>query len=364
MLSLGILAKEVGTHSFRKGVANELSNSPGLQSRYIFSGSGGDQFVGRAAAGLNVNDIEFAHLPPHFNGLTLSQDDLDTILPGYSSYYPESFRCVVPFLLASIVYHSEWLMDNLSADHPLFSSLLWTTKLVSRLDGQIETGRIYNPVSSMRATGVPPHVVLAERMKAIEDKLCFMEQIFSSLPNQIRDAIAEQITLPPQSTMSQQFLDDLCSNIVSRLQQSPLTLPETDVSEPNAPNLIAPSDLKCPTCKVFDAWHMWWNGVPKFRVSTPLRRFLPRDFPKSSDRVNFSKLKRVMTELLKHASVDERELVRLDVLRRTQEFERCMAALCNSLGVDLEQHSIGRRKMSDLTYPTLYDLIAKGAKKL
>ncbi|KAH9076305.1 hypothetical protein Ae201684P_012791 [Aphanomyces euteiches] len=64
----GVSVKEVGTHSFRKGVASELSNNPGcptpvsvhlragwtlgpVQGRYIFSGSGGDQFVGRAAAG-------------------------------------------------------------------------------------------------------------------------------------------------------------------------------------------------------------------------------------------------------------------------------------------------------------------------
>ena len=69
MLSLGITADEVGTHSFRKGVVSSLSNNPGgpanasvclragwslgpVQGRYIFSGPGGDQFVGRAAAGL------------------------------------------------------------------------------------------------------------------------------------------------------------------------------------------------------------------------------------------------------------------------------------------------------------------------
>ncbi|KAH9112692.1 hypothetical protein AeMF1_013012 [Aphanomyces euteiches] len=68
LLCLGVSVKEVGTHSFRKGVASELSNSHGgptpvsvhlragwtlgpVQGRYIFSGSGGDQFVGRAAAG-------------------------------------------------------------------------------------------------------------------------------------------------------------------------------------------------------------------------------------------------------------------------------------------------------------------------
>lgn len=38
-----------------------------VQNRYIHQSPGGDQFVGRAAAGLNVNSDEFADLPPHFD---------------------------------------------------------------------------------------------------------------------------------------------------------------------------------------------------------------------------------------------------------------------------------------------------------
>ena len=68
ILSMELSISEIGTHSFRKGVASELSNTPGgpasvsvwlragwslgsVQGRYIFAGSGGDQFVGRVAAG-------------------------------------------------------------------------------------------------------------------------------------------------------------------------------------------------------------------------------------------------------------------------------------------------------------------------
>ncbi|RHX98200.1 hypothetical protein DYB36_006147 [Aphanomyces astaci] len=68
MSSFGVLVKDIGTHSFRKRVASELSNTPGgpeavnvwlragwtlgsVQGRYIFAGSGGDQLVGRGAAG-------------------------------------------------------------------------------------------------------------------------------------------------------------------------------------------------------------------------------------------------------------------------------------------------------------------------
>lgn len=66
---MGLIIADIGTHSFRKGIATVLANKPGghaaisiwlragwslgsVQSRYIFEGAGGDQFVGRAATGL------------------------------------------------------------------------------------------------------------------------------------------------------------------------------------------------------------------------------------------------------------------------------------------------------------------------
>lgn len=111
LVNQGIDISMIGTHSFRKGVASYLSGTPGgptaisiylragwslgpVQSRYILEGEGGDQVCGRAATGLPVIDISFANLPPHFikgdSGLTASE--WEDILPGYSTFYPKSFR--------------------------------------------------------------------------------------------------------------------------------------------------------------------------------------------------------------------------------------------------------------------------------
>lgn len=84
--------------------------------RYILSYEGGDQLCGRAATGLPLTDAEFAILPPHLNiseGSILTLNQWNQILPGYSSYYLESFRPVIPFLLASLVYHKRFLEENL-----------------------------------------------------------------------------------------------------------------------------------------------------------------------------------------------------------------------------------------------------------
>ena len=76
MIAMGLSMSDIGTHSFRKGVASVLSGFPGgpqavsiwlragwslgaVQGRYIFAGSGGDQFVGRAATGTLIKKMHF-----------------------------------------------------------------------------------------------------------------------------------------------------------------------------------------------------------------------------------------------------------------------------------------------------------------
>ena len=36
------------------------------QDRYVFSGAGSEQIVGRAVCGLPIQSMDFAILPPHF----------------------------------------------------------------------------------------------------------------------------------------------------------------------------------------------------------------------------------------------------------------------------------------------------------
>ena len=83
---MGMLIVDLGTHSIRKGVSTFLSGIPtaisiylragwslgNVQNRYILDGGGGDQLCGRAATGLDINDVSFASLPPHFDQATLS----------------------------------------------------------------------------------------------------------------------------------------------------------------------------------------------------------------------------------------------------------------------------------------------------
>lgn len=129
---------ELGTHSFHKGVGTFLSGSPDgpnvvtiylragwslgpVQSRYLFTSKGGDQHVGRCACGLPPMDDNFATLPPHFGEYVLSEGVWNTVTGG-AFHTNDGFKTVVPYLLASIVYHQDWLVRTLPTTHPLFFS--------------------------------------------------------------------------------------------------------------------------------------------------------------------------------------------------------------------------------------------------
>ena len=145
-----------------------------MACRYIFEGQGGDQFVGRAATGLNLNDSRFACLPPHFDfsgGPVLSLAEWEDILPGYSTFYPAEFRAAIPFLLASIIFHRQWLRANLSAQHPIFYSRIFTSGITTKLCEKIQAGIFKNDLTGMIASGIPQHVKLLHRFDELDKQM-------------------------------------------------------------------------------------------------------------------------------------------------------------------------------------------------
>ena len=87
--------------------------------RYIFLGIEADQYLGRLLAFLNPKSIDFAVLPPHFDGsssqmrrVSMAVNECFGGLVRKSSTMPG----VLQFCLASVVYHARdggWLRKNL-----------------------------------------------------------------------------------------------------------------------------------------------------------------------------------------------------------------------------------------------------------
>ena len=252
LLNQGVDISMIGTHSFRKGIASFLSGTPGgptaisiylragwslgpVQSRYILEGEGGDQVCGRAASGLPLTDVSFANLPPHFlrnNEDCLSTAEWEDILPGFSKFYPKNFREVVPFLLASLIYHQQYLTELQVSNprHPLFLQRVWTSGVLIRLKDKVGAGCNRNPISKLTATGVPPHLVLANSIVGLRHDMCMMkEEIIAKLeqlPDALKNTMLENfqiegtvpITRHEMHDMMKISVDDLKKTIESSLQ--------------------------------------------------------------------------------------------------------------------------------------------------
>jgi hypothetical protein len=180
---LGGEKQQLGTHSIRKGAASYCAgmiNGPStvqvflragwslgnVQDRYLFAGAGGDQLTGRVLSGLPFNDSSFALLAPHFSAEGLREINWSTVLPLYSRL-PETFKRALPYLLASICYHEKWLRSNLSPQHPLFSTYLFSSGAVNNLKCYVIAGCSRCVITGMIATGIPSHLAVSNELTAI-----------------------------------------------------------------------------------------------------------------------------------------------------------------------------------------------------
>ncbi|OWZ09481.1 LOW QUALITY PROTEIN: hypothetical protein PHMEG_00017813 [Phytophthora megakarya] len=127
---------------------------PGVQDTYIRYESAGDRIVGRYVAGLPFDYTGFAILPPFF-------PDVDEFVRANISLcfnnLPPHLLQTGGFLLASLVYHCEYVRKVLGPQHPLYRNPVFgNVELVSQLKQRV-TCRTAWPSDRIRPTGVPPH---------------------------------------------------------------------------------------------------------------------------------------------------------------------------------------------------------------
>jgi hypothetical protein len=91
---------------------------------------------------------------------------------GYDNY-PDGFKTCFPYLLASLIYHEQYLREFLYDAHPLWNSRVFTNNRhlhALRADGAILLGVGICPDTGLRATGIPAHLAIADKItKLIEE---------------------------------------------------------------------------------------------------------------------------------------------------------------------------------------------------
>lgn len=189
---VGVNGSHLTSHCTRKGSTSYVVSLPGLSNviacwlragwqlggvlpKYITVESGGDQTVGRTVSGLPSGELDFTLLPARFklNAIVAWAD----IVPNYA-VYPEDFRTIIPYLVATVVHHAAWIRDNLPESHPIFISRCWRSGAqISLAASVLAPCRMTCNQTGMVATGIPPlHVFMNQQQDNSSAILSAIEQ--------------------------------------------------------------------------------------------------------------------------------------------------------------------------------------------
>ena len=99
----------------------------GVTRTYHTWSEAGDQYCGHVISGLGVNSVKFAMQAPHFmkrqEKLTLINEGIALVYPGRPGAAGSGeWNAIAGHLLASLVFHHDWLRKILPANHPLFET--------------------------------------------------------------------------------------------------------------------------------------------------------------------------------------------------------------------------------------------------
>jgi hypothetical protein len=397
--SLGAKVKEIGTHSTRKGAASYCCGmvsgpSPiqvyqragwslgNIQDRYLFGGNGGDQLTGRVVSGLPNTNTSFSTLPPHFS--PECNVNWDLILPCYNQY-PNTFKQVVPYLLASLVYHEQWLKDNLNITHPLFSSALFSSGELKSYRPFVLLGEGHCAITKLGATGIPPHLAMANELNGVIHEVKGFNTIvktqFEQMPKLLTTEMLSNFTVNGAIPVTMDAMNRLFVSLSEKIE---LKFTSSQVENTNTSDLsnqtpfmnwywkgrfrMVPENWTLPTNNIKDIWNLWWYGHIENKIQ-PYRRLKWHDVvsePTSrSTGVQLAKTNTVMQEIEKVA----KEMNLIETGRNIDELtkEECSTLFDKTFTAIHEQlrpnstTQVGR--WGELSIATFYKMIQSGRKK-
>ena len=309
----------------------------------------------------------------------------NALVPGYK-YYPARFKVAIPYLVASVVFHEEWLRKNLSSEHPYFKCRLYTSN-VSWSD-KILSGSGYNATSKMSASGLPEHARLSKDITNVEHSLGILErslsdhsaaaeernrELLQELPVAITEVIMQRVRIEGVQALTVEEIKNLMANQSSEIMEAlkcylnerfrePLSGVDTSdsvvASSRNADHSWEPfvwggqfhwlpQEYTFPPMTVRQPWDAWLYGSVRDYIP-PYRKISPRNPTVcSSQKGKYCKAKFVMDCLLAHVAADER--LRVHKLSATEADGLFATAYSACMGIDISTMQGGSR-YSKLSY--------------
>ena len=205
---------------------------------YVHATDGGDQNVGRVLCGLNPTDPELCTLPVRFQPGEVAKINWADLVVDFSSF-PESFKIVITYLVASVVYHRQFLCDHLHSAHPLFASRFWRNGYQEKLkDLILGPVRMFCPITEMTASGVSQQTAMHHELRMELDAFRKQQQrsepvtkeniqciVSEVIRQEIKDAFQAHAVTPNSSV----DVSNISSSSFEPLPASSSTSPTTNV---------------------------------------------------------------------------------------------------------------------------------------
>lgn len=324
-----------------------------VKDRYIFAGPGGDQVVGRAVAGLPTTTTDFALLPPRF-----LREDLDIIKhhwralhPNYDQF-PPGLQKAFPFLVASIIYHEDYIRREWYENHPIFACNLFQIPIfenrttIDFFRSRIVTGIFHCRNTGLRASGIPPTILVLYEVNQVKESLSEMwkfikenvvteitsvkevcQSLSTSLPTSILNVIYENNHTIDGAPLNMASLKEMFScyqssqehelrNFMERIteminEKSLATMTATIISSDtsdssewscfhwNGQFRWVPEGYIFKSKNILDSWNLWFYGDTDKRIKPMKEMFMQKrhfmgDLVKKSCKEAFSRLAFVM----------------------------------------------------------------------
>ena len=393
---LGVCANKLGLHSGRKAAATYCSSFPGgpgrdaicqradwslgpVRDRYIAAvNNGNDHFVARVMSGLDLQSPSFATLPPHFS--LIDTAEISAILHSVIDVnaYPELFQGCLPYLLASLVYHHEYLDKTIGQQDRLRSSRLWTSGLLPKLKNKVLLGNGYCEATGMTATGVPPHIVIAVATEKMQEMLLHeaheIRGEIAEVPGKMCDKLLQQFEVNDALPMTLANVQAMLTTMQEQLLQQ-LKAGDGGVSQ-QAAHSVAPSgrvqwltwyhpgrgkffkvppDFDFPrTLTVKPCWDFFLHGNDLLRIR-PYRLLDNDDMRTHADKCRLSNMKVVCKFIIEHIDTD------VNVLDLNADETDILLADAWPLAVAkvTDNNNRSEKIRGDLVMTTVYKLILK-----
>jgi hypothetical protein len=251
----------------------------GTEGHYLSQPADGqDQIMGRVLADLPFGWAGWQMLPPYF------PEDVDIevrdLIPAFDKF-PVETRSIFRFLIASVVYHTQWLETNVPSVNPIFSIPLLSSRrdVNVRLRERLQGGKFGG---SMKATG---YSIMGGTHQKVDEILKILQHSAPTVAACGTGAVVSLTQPAPVVASAAQSTAVVAPNHVMRLLSDihcvvhgkPSSIGPIPIAE-------VPSTFKLPTgYRPEQLWRQWFGGHPRpwrFLVNKNLTSKQERDLLK------------------------------------------------------------------------------------